>query len=309
LAGAGNGQYSIQAALQGGLNSNHRVKYAAYHWYQVPTSLSAYTPANQQRYLMSHSAIVSKYNNGYGAGNDYVLANTPNVAFVISEGGSSLIGPPLEFQDSFGAALWEVDWELYLMSQGVKRVDVTHRPAAPHSVWVPDDSANDASNGAQQNIGPEVRAPYYGLPLIADFQGKSSGRVTAILENDLATAYAIYNPSSGKVSKVALVNLKFWSADVGGTRGSVTFNIPVPSGISTVTVQRLRADSGAHALGYDHEGQGGMITWAGYTWSYKLDQGSGSRVTGVPVSQTVQVCNGIATVKLPDSEAAVVFFS
>ncbi|KAK5174300.1 uncharacterized protein LTR77_001380 [Saxophila tyrrhenica] len=311
LAGSGTGSFSVQAAFDNGLDSNGVVKYAAQHWYQVPTSLSNYTPETEQTKLMSHHAIVSKFNNGYGAGLQYIQANDPAVSYIISESGSSLIGPPLEFQDAFGAALWVVDFELYAMSQGVKRVDQTGRPAASHSLWVPDTSANDPSNGNQQNIGPQVRGPYYGLPMVADFMGTSSGRVVELLGEDLATAYAIYDPSSGALSKVALVNLKFWSADVGGTRGSMTFDIPVNSSVSSVKVQRLRTAAGAHALGYDNQGKcgnGGMITWAGETWSYKLDNGNGSPVDGVNASETVDVCDGVASVELPDSEAAIVFF-
>lgn len=309
LAASGNGAFSVQSAFTDGLDSNGAVKYAAQHWYQVPTSLSTYTPESEQANLMSHDAIVSKFKSGYGAALQYIEANDPEVSFILSESGSSLIGPPLEFQDAFGAALWVVDFELYAMSQGVKRVDQTGRPAAPHSLWVPDTSANDPSNGNEQNIGPQVRGPYYGLPVVADFLGTSSGQVAELLGDDLATAYAIYDSDSGSLSKVALVNLKFWSAEVGGTRGSTTFNIPVGDSVGSVTVQRLRAMAGADALGYDNQGNGGMITWAGETWSYKLDNGNGSPVDGVNASERVEVCNGVASVELPDSEAAVVFFS
>lgn len=293
-----------------GLDSNGAIKYYAQHWYQWPSSLTTYTPQTQQENLMSHNAIVSKFNSGYGTSVDYLAANDPAVAYIISEAGTSLIGPPLELQDSFGGALWVVDWELYCMSKGIKRVDQTGRPAAPHSLWVPNESANDPSNGIEQNIGPQVRGPYYAMPLVADFLGSSPGPVTEIYSEDLATAYAMYDSSSGKVAKVALVNLKFWAADVGGTRGSVTFDIPVhDESITSVTVQRLRSDSGAHAIGYDNEGAGSMITYAGETWSYKLDGGNGSPVSGVPKQQTVKVCGGVASVKVPDSEAVLVFFS
>lgn len=308
IAGAG-GAFSVQNAFNAGLDSNGAVKYAAQHWYQSPSSLTTYTPQTMQANLMSHNAIVSKFNSGYSSGLSYIESNDPAVSWIISESGSSLIGPPLEYQDSFGAALWVVDFELYAMSQGVKQVHQTGRPAAYHSLWVPDTSANNAANGNQQNIGPQVRGPYYGLPLVADFQGTSSGKVTEILGDDLATAYAIYDSGSGALSRVALVNLKFWSADVGGTRGSTTFDIPVKAGVKSVKVSRLRADAGAHALGYDNQGNGGMITWAGETWSYKLDQGNGSPVSGVAKTETVAVCNGVASVTLPDSEAAVVYFS
>ena len=310
LAGSGGNSFSVQGAFQDGLDSNGAVKFAAQHWYQVPTSLTTYTPETEQTNVMSHDAIVNKFQSGYSAGLQYIEANDPAVSWIISESGTSLIGPPLEFQDAFGGALWVVDFELYCMSQGVKRVDQTGRPAAPHSLWVPDDSANGPSNGKEQNIGPQVRGPYYGLPLVADFLGSSPGPVTEVLSEDLATAYATYDSNDGSVTRVALVNLKFWSADVGGARGSTTFEIPMAvKSITSVKVQRLQAEAGAHAIGYDNQGEDGMITYAGETWSYQLDQGKGSTVAGVPAQETVDVCDGVASITLRHSEAALVYFS
>lgn len=302
------GAFSVQNAFQAGIDKNGAVKYAAQHWYQHGSTTS-YTPADEQQDILSHNAIVSKFNSGYSAGLAYIAANDPSVSWIISESGTSLIGPPLEYQDAFGGALWVVDFELYAMSQGVKRVDQTGRPAAPHSLWVPNTSANNPSNGIEQNIGPQVRGPYYGLPLVADFLGSTPGPVTEILSDDLATAYATYDASSGKVTRVALVNLKFWAKAVGGTRGSTTFDIPVsdPS-VTEVKVQRLQAEAGAYAISYDNQGQDGMITYAGKTWSYQLDGGAGSTVAGVPAQETVSMCDGVVSVTVRDSEAALVLF-
>ncbi|KAK3707899.1 hypothetical protein LTR37_011751 [Vermiconidia calcicola] len=235
-------------------------------------------------YLMNHSAVTAKFSTGYTSALSYIQSNEPEVDYIISESGSSLIGPQLEFQDAFGAALWYVDFECYAMSLGVKRVDATHRPAAYHSLWVPDSSTNDPTLGDQQNIGPQVRGPWFAMPMIADFVGKQPGAVVPVLEQDLATAYAMYDPSTSALSRIMLVNLKFWSAD------------------------RLRADAGAHAQGYDVQGDSGVITWAGETWSYVLDNGSGSLVDGVPVSETIGICQGVASITLPDSEAAIAYF-
>ena len=235
---------------------------------------------------MNHTAITAKLDTGFTAALDYINTNQADVDYVLSETGSSLIGPPDDFQDAFGACLREVDFNLYAMTLGVKRVDATQRPAAHHSLWVPDTSTNDPTLGDQQNIGPQVRGPYYATPMTADFVGRNPGPVAELLGEDTTTAYAMYDASSGAVSKVALVNLKYWSADTGGVRGSVLYEIPISNKRTrSVTVQRLRADAGAHAQGYDVQGDGGVITWAGETWSYALDNGEGHLVDGVPVSE------------------------
>ena len=311
LAGGGGGSdFTVENAFEDGINSNSNTKFAAQHWYQVPTNLTVFTPETLQIYLMNHSAITSKFGDGYAAAVDYVETNQPQVDYVLSETGSSLIGPPLDFQDAFGACLWEVDFNLYSMSLGVKRLDATQRPAAPHSLWVPDNSTNDPALGDEQNIGPQVRGPYYATPMIADFVGHEPGAVVPLLEEDTVTAYASYSLASGALEKVALVNLNYWSADTGGQRGEVVFSIPISdSRINNVTVQRLHADAGAHAQGYDVQGNDGIITWAGEMWSYELDNGEGHLVTGEVVKETVEVCGGVASVSVEDSGAAIVYVS
>ena len=255
---------------------------------------------------MNHSAITTKFAGGYSDAVAYINANDPSVSYVISESGSSLAGPPDELQDAFGAALWAVDFNLYCMSQGVKRVDGTQRPATHHSLWVPDASANSVGN-----IGPQVRGPYFATPMVADFLGTGSGAVVNILGEDTRTAYAIYDSATGALSRVALVNLNYWSADTGslsgGARGNTTFTINVGT-VQSVTVRRLHADAGAHAQGFDVQGASGYITWGGETWSYKQDRGNGHFLAGVATNETVTVNKkGIAKIVVPDSEAVVVY--
>lgn len=307
-SGEPTGNFSVSRAFEDGIDSIPDTKYVAQHWYQSPLDLPQYGVAELQKYLMNHSAITNQYSQGYTQTLQYVEDNQPAVSYIISESGSALSGPPEAFQDRFGAALWYLDFCLYSMTLGVKRVDASHRPAAPHSFWVPDRSANAASLGDSQNIGPQVRGPYYAIPMLADFLGKESGAVVELLGENTRTAYALYDSASGDLSKIALVNLKYWSADIGGARGSETFDVPV-NDAKTVTVKRLTANAGAHAGGYDVQGTKGIITWAGETWSYKLDNGNGSKVKGIDSEEVIEVCQGIASVIVADSEAVIVYVS
>ena len=310
---AGPGGFTVQAAVEAGRDVTPNVKYAATHWYQFPTGdISSYTPETMQFYLLNHSAIVERFNTGYAQDLAYLSANAPQIDYILSETGSSLIGPPLPFQDSFGAALWAVDFNLYAMSMGVKRVDASQRPAAPHSLWVPDDSCNDPALGAEMNVGPQVRGPWFAVPFVADFIGMSPGRIVRLLEQEMLTAYGMYD-ATGRLAKVAIVNLKYWSADTGDLsevleRGNVTLSIPIADpAITSVYLQGLRADAGADALGYDAAGGGQMITWAGETWSYASDNGNGHMVDRTPQNEVVEICQGSATISVEDSGAVMIW--
>ena len=304
-SGEASGDFSVTQMLTDSVDSLQRTKYVAQHYYQAPNNLPAYGVAEIQSLLMNHSAITGKLQEGYIQTLQSVQVSQPNVSYIISESGSSLIGPPLEFQDAFGATLWWVDYNLYAMSIGVKRIDASARPAAPHSFWVPDTSAN--APGPEQDIGPQVRAPYYAIPMLAEFIGKSSGSVVELLGEDTSTTYAIYDQSTGKLSRVALVNLNYWSADSGLDRGATTFGVHVDVGAEWLIVKHLHADAGAHAQGYDVQGQDGLITWAGETWSYVLDNGKGSTANDTLIGDIVTVCNGMAVITVPDSEAVLVY--
>lgn len=287
-------------AFENGIDSEDNVKIAAWHWYQLNRACS--TLAEQQMYLMNHSAIKTVFSPRI-SDIAYLKTQNPAVQFVFSETGSgtqSLV----EMQAGFGAALWCVDYQLYCMTQGVARVDATHRPAALHSYWVPDDSAGDV------NPGPHVRGVWHALPFIADFIGRNPGKVVEVdLGSDVLSAYVMYNAETDAVARVALINLNIWvEGQSTSSRGSVVFSIPFNnSGTRSLSVKRLRSDAGAQAMGFDYGGPLQNITWAGEQWSYSVDLGKG-HMPGISAEETVQITNGTVEVEVWDSEAAVVYF-
>ncbi|CAK7205083.1 hypothetical protein SEUCBS139899_007848 [Sporothrix eucalyptigena] len=293
---------TIQNAFNLGIDAPHTATVAAVHWYQVWYKITSL--ADMQAYAMNHSATVANFTAGSPQDIAFLAANYPDVKYVFSETGTGLVSP-LTVQGSLGAALWYADFQLYAMAQGAKRVDGTMRPAANHSLWVPDDSA------APANPGPQVRAPFYTLPFVADFIGHTPGDVVEVdLGSDVLTAYASYNAGSGTLGKLALINLQAWAEGVSmGARGSVTFAVPAPSGCTvSATVRRLTAAAGCQALGYDYAGPTQNITWAGEQWSYAIDNGKGHMVPGVNAAETVPVVDGVVHVTVLDSEAVIVSF-
>ncbi|KAJ5259231.1 hypothetical protein N7478_012212 [Penicillium angulare] len=293
--------FDLINVFEDNLYNSTNVKLAAWHWYQLSTDYT--TSEELQTYLMNHTAITTHFE-PLKSQIAYLKKNDSSISFVLSETGSGTQSS-IEIQGGFGAALWCIDFQLYSLSQGVSRVDATHRPAAFHSYWVPDDSAGTI------NPGPQVRAVWYALPFIADFLGQSPGKVSEIdLQSDTLAAYAIYNSSSNDVSRLAIINLQTWvnGDGSGSSRGSENVSVPVPSGVSSVYVRRLQSAAGAFAMGFDYAGPAENVTWAGEQWSYSIDQGKGHRVEGVSEKETYSVSDGVFEIQIQDSEALSIEF-
>ncbi|KAH8900635.1 hypothetical protein GQ53DRAFT_740620 [Thozetella sp. PMI_491] len=78
--------------------------------------------------------------------------------------------------------------------------------------------------------------------------------------------------------------------------------------VSSVIVQRLHADLGDAAMGYEYGGAANNVSWAGEQWAYKLDDGHGHFINGVVESEMLSVLsNGTAIVNVPNSEAIIVY--
>ena len=195
-----------------------------------------------------------------------------------------------------------MDFNLAAMVRRVDRLADSGRPAAQHSSWVPDNSS--------QNEGPSVRAPFAVDPMMADFVGKTPHSITELSISgnpDVMSAYAGYDSKTGKLDRVALVNMHLWENGQNTPRPVRTMNLEIGNQAQVVRVQRLHADHGAKALGYDLGGPHANVTWAGEQWTYKLDRGEGHFVTGQVQEESVQVKNGVAAIPVPDSEAVIVW--
>lgn len=286
----------------------HQVKYGAEHYYQLDWKLKSYDAASCAEFLMNHTAISAKLQGkNYLHSEQYLKEYDSNIAYVLSEVDTALQSEtPREYEDNFGAALWLVDFNLYGMSIGMQRNDNTQRPASNHSLWVPDNSANNGKSGDGYSVGPQVRAPYAALPMLADFIGTDPGPVVELLGEDYFSAYAVMDNSSWTPKRVALVNLMYWSSDMNTRRPTRNFTLPVGPDIRNVTVHRLSAKMGVRAMGVDVQGDEGMITWGGATWSYKVDEGV-AYFPDAPQVETVQTsANGSAVIPVQDSEAVIV---
>lgn len=263
---------------------------------------------------MNHKAITARFP-PIDKTIEHIKQNGNKVDYVISETGSAIGNADVSFSGSFGAALWAVDFHLYAMTRGVKRVSNTMRPEATHAYWIPVDpyappfAEKNPKN--QKTTGPAVQGMFPSAPFIADFVG-TQGKVVEISvpgSPEHFSAYALYDEKTGSVKRVALVNLVVWSPSIGKERGNAHITLTSGQGFKAATVRRMHSDNGAAGKGFDlGDSPHDNVTWAGEQWTYKVDQGQGHFPHGKE-DEDATIKDGKVTVKVPDSEAIIVSFS
>lgn len=251
---------------------------------------------------MNHSAIVEK-GIPYVAGIQYLKANHPDIIYALTETAAvesqSYTTP--DFGDVFGTALWSVDWQMYCMTQGVARISAGMRPQSNHSLWVPVPGVTGPTSQ------PQVGAPFYAQPYVADFVGNAAASTTVVeqdLNDPMLTAYAAYEGS--KLVRIAIVNLVAWSEGMNqGSRPATTIQIPVPKTVTKTQLARLTAADGAYSRGIDVNGQ--AITYAGQYWS--KTHGNGVTQGSATFENPSVGSNGVVTVTVNASEAVILHLS
>ncbi|OAQ85232.1 glycoside hydrolase family 79 protein [Purpureocillium lilacinum] len=283
LSSAHAAPFSAQSVFDAGITDGNLVKSVSLHHYEYTN-----TTTGLQSTLMNHTFVKDGLN-AYLPDFEYMQAHYSNVQVVLGESGrytdkQSSID---QSEGIFGSALWTADYLLYAASLNVTRVNMQLGQVFGYVAWHP-----IAFDGLQ----PEVRSPYYGHLLVADFIGKSKAfRVSEVQTNDdLVAAYAGYEQD--QLRRVAIINYKVWQKG-SGARPARTFTLPVPRGVRSVKVQTLTSSGGASV--------NGTASWAGRTWTYE-NNGVGEKVPGLDEFTTVPVSGGRANVKIGASEAVIV---
>lgn len=236
-----------------------------------------------------------------GSGLPYILGETNSL---YNQGAPGL-------SDSFGAALWGVDFNLYCAASGIRRVHMHQGTNYRYASWQPIDT--DLATTA-------TKAPYYGNIAVARFLGTATNNTTTtdsvrIAELDLEdgpqssppyhSAYAAY--INDRLERIALIQMQAYNSsdddanDTGG-RPSETFTFQLGGGQDLSTLQgidvlRLTA-SGSNVVS--------GVTFDGYSYSHDLDDGRPYLLPDVPRGEVVQATsNGEVVLDLPWSSAAV----
>lgn len=254
-----------------------------------------------QKTLMNHTMVIesaAKHINLSQTLADQDLAR--DIPYVLGETNSLYSQGRPGLSNSFGAALWAVDWNLYCASQGIKQIYMHQGTDYRYASWQPAET-NKTTMG--------TKAPYYGNAMVAAMmQGRDDVRIANIpLDQDTEAAYAAY--VNGKLVRVAVINMVEYNytsgadsddADAaGGDRPTTRYSFRLPSSAASgsLPVQRLLANGSNAITG---------VTWDGYSYNYELEKGNPIRMQNVTNGEAVPVGNdGLVEVGVPYSSGAI----
>jgi hypothetical protein len=211
---------------------------------------------------------------------------------VVGEVGSALgsgSGNKL-MEASLGSALWQVDFYLYSMSIGVRRINWQSGLTFPFALWNPKYKHKD------EDVPPNVHEAFYGHTFSAEFIGKASNVSVCNIDLDrpFMSAYAAYD--NGNLGRVAIVNLHLWSNDTQ-PRPHKNVTLTLKASTTSVKVKKLTSLHGGIA-------KADNITWGGEQWT-ATNEGKPQSVLNDTV--TLPVSGGKVDIPVKDSEAVMVF--
>ncbi|KAJ5086472.1 hypothetical protein NUU61_007779 [Penicillium alfredii] len=188
----------------------------------------------------------------------------------------------------FGDALWLVDFSFWAAEHNIKRLHFHQGLNYRYASWQPITS---------KGVPPTTRPPYYGQIMVATALGhaKDSRIVNIPLSEDTESAYAIYNGK--RLSKLAVLNLRAFNQTTTKTRPDRKYLFQLPKHSQDAKIERLTAP-GSDALQ--------NVTFGGVSYGYGLKQGKPVVVDSK--EEKADIKNGVLSIDIPDSSAALVTF-
>ncbi|KAI4665273.1 uncharacterized protein J4E78_002733 [Alternaria triticimaculans] len=282
-----------------GLDEKQNIGLIASHNYM---GVSTNPGITLQGTLMNHSSVLAKADEQIGVKDGIKAlgdALAPNVPFVMGEHNSLARQGRPGLSNSFGAALWGVDWNTYLASQNLTRSHMHQGTNYRYQSWQPVET-NLTARG--------TKPPYYGNVAVAAFMHKPSSeselKISSLPSSSIyTTQYAAHVDDT--LARILLVDLHTYNttADNNYTtpfaRPVEKYSFQLPSDCKgEAQVQRLLANGSDAITG---------ITWDGYSYNYELDEGKPVRMDNVTCGESVKVDGkGMISVEVPWSSAAIV---
>lgn len=246
--------------------------------------------------LMNHTMTVASIAKQLNESN--LLANY-SIPFILGETNSLYNQGAPGLSNSFGAALWGVDFNLYCAATGIKRVHMHQGTNYRYQAWQP----------VETNITQKgTKAPYYGQAAVAAFMGdltKENLEVQNLpLSKSTEAAYAAYD--SDLLKRIMVINMVQYNYSATNVtpagpipRPATTYNFTVPTSCAGHgTLSRLLANGSDAITG---------VTFNGVSYNYELDNGKPVVLGNVTKDEMVWVGeDGIFQVNVPDSSAAMV---
>jgi hypothetical protein len=289
FAGTGNSLKTLPT-FQDGLNNNSNVVYIDSHNYiggaTQPGVTLAGTLMNHSQTVRSVAAHLTEMASLRSYGLEYILGETNSL---YNEGAPGL-------SNSFGAALWGVDFNLYCAANNITRVHMHQGTNYRYASWQPIKTSS-------ATLG--TKAPYYGnIAVAASLGNLTAGDVQVkniALSKTTEAAYAIY--ANKVLKRVMVINMQQYNYTGNeknfASRPLQTYNFTLPTSCSGHgVVQRLLANGSDAISG---------ITFNGMSYNYELNLGRPVLLGNVTRDEVTNVSeDGIVQVAVPYSSAALI---
>ena len=240
--------------------------------------------------LMNHTSTIASVNKHL---NESRLLSYAGLPYVLGETNSLFNEGAPGLSNSFGAALWGVDFNLYCAATGIQRVHMHQGTDYRYQAWQPVQTVNETMG---------TKAPYYGNIAVATFLGDLRKGNVSISDIGLGSiyenAYAAY--VDDRLERIAVIQMHAYNyTNSSGPRPSETYSFQLPSGcaVEGVSAQRLMANGSDAITG---------VTFDGYSYNYELDNGKPVLLNNVTKGEMLQVDkNGLLEVEVPWSSAVI----
>lgn len=224
----------------------------------------------------------------------------PGLPFIMGETNSLYNEGRPGLSNTFGAALWGVDFNLWCATNNISRVHMHQGTSYRYQAWQPIDT-NTTAKG--------TKAPYYGNIAVAAFMGDVVTATPSIvnlpLPNVEESAYAAY--VGGSLARLIVVNMMEYNATAGNNltddypRPVERYSFQLPQGYhGKVELKRLSANGSDAITG---------VTFDGSSYNYELNNGMPVLLSNVTRGESVQVgYNGQLNIDVPRSSAVIAMF-
>ncbi|KAF2453338.1 glycoside hydrolase superfamily [Lineolata rhizophorae] len=244
--------------------------------------------------LMNHTRTASSVTPLVSLARNLSAAH-PALPFVLGETNSLYNQGAPGLSDSFGAALWGLDFRLHSAARGVAAVHMHQGTGYRYAAWQPVATATGRRR---------TRAPYYGDAAAAAMVGaraRGPARVRELAAAERAVAYAAYEGAG--LARLMAISLDAYNgtgaAAEAAARPAATFALGLPEGCAReARVARLMAGGSDAVAG---------VTWDGVSFDWELDEGRPVVVGNATRDERVAVGeDGVMVLEVPHSSAAMV---
>ncbi|KXT08567.1 hypothetical protein AC579_8314 [Pseudocercospora musae] len=293
FAGTGSNKLDPLRAWNAGLDTDNDISLISSHNYISGANVPGVT---LQGTLMNHTSTVASVAKHINSRN-LIHKLHPQLPYILGETNSLYNQGRPGLSNTFGAALWGIDFNLYCASNNISRVHMHMGTNYRYQSWQPIDT---------DLVSKGTKAPYYGNLAVAAFLGKSEE--TRIINLPLMNsdhreaAYAAY--IHGSLDRIMIINLMAYNySDDHGPRPSEEYKFQLSEELKgkEMRVQRLMANGSDAISG---------ITFDGYSYDFELDEGRPVLLKNVTRGEKVVVdaVEVVVRVEVPWSSAVILRF-